>query len=129
MAGFSIPLSALAARSNARLETVVRRVTIDIYRRVILRSPVDTGRFRANWNISYGTPDVTFTGATNKNTTLTAAERSVVASFPVGGISYLANGLPYARELEFGSSTQAPQGMVRLTVREFASAVAQAVGA
>lgn len=127
MAGFSIPIAALAARSNARLETVVRRVTQDIYRRVVRRSPVDTGRFRANWNVSYGSPNVTFTDATNQSRSL--AEIAKVATSPVGGVSFLANGLPYARELEFGSSTQAPQGMVRLTVREFASAVAQAVRA
>ena len=127
MAGFTIPLSALAARSTARLETVVRRVTIDIYRRVILRSPVDTGRFRANWNVAYGTPSVTFTDATNQSRSL--AEVAKVSAFPVGGVSFLANGLPYARELEFGSSKQAPQGMVRLTVNEFAQAVAQAVRA
>ncbi len=127
MGTFSIPLAALAARSQASMETVVRRVTLDIYTRAVQRSPVDTGRFRANWNISYGTPDVTFTDATNQSRSLSQLAKT--ASLPVGGVSFLANGLPYANELEFGSSKQAPMGMIRVTVNEFAQAVAQAVRA
>jgi hypothetical protein len=124
MSGWSIPLQVLADRSGQRLETVARKVSFDVFRAVALRSPVDTGRFRANWNVSYGTPDLGVTASTNQARSTQQVARSL--SLPVGGVVFMANGLPYAEELEFGSSKQAPVGMVRVTVREFENYVRRA---
>jgi hypothetical protein len=106
------------------VETVVRKVTLDLFRKVVLRSPVDTGRFRANWNVSYGTPDVTVTASKIKSRG--DAEAAKALTLPVGGVTWLANGLPYSERLEYGWSKQAPGGMVRLATAEFASIASKA---
>lgn len=150
MATWSVPIEALAAKTKARIEDVVRKVTYDLFRSIIVASPVDTGRFRANWNISYGAIDTTINNSTNSADAL--RKLGGVARSPVGHIVYLCNSLPYALVLEnggypnppkFGSkkrgedgmtihvrggySMQAPAGMVRVTVRAFEDFVRKAL--
>ena len=36
-----------------------------------------------------------------------------------GQVAFIVNNLPYAIPLEYGHSTQAPNGMVRITVERF----------
>lgn len=125
MASFSIPLAQLAEKLKLDLGTVVRKSTLDVFRAVALRSPVDTGRFRANWNVSYGAPDL----ATSASVDKTRAERESgkALTLPVGGVTYMANALPYAARLENGYSKQAPAGMVRLSALEFSDYVQKAI--
>lgn len=112
---WSIPFDELVRRAGGHVEQAARKIAFEAFSRVIARSPVDTGRFRANWNVSYGTP--------NYQTTERAlgggeAEALKALTLPVGGIVYLSNGLPYAQRLEFGWSKQAPNGMIRITAVE-----------
>jgi len=51
----------------------------------------------------------------------------IIAKQAPGKVAFLANPMSYARRIEYGYSTQAPQGMVRLTVLEFQSIVKEAV--
>ncbi len=125
MSAWSIPLDRMAARTGLRLETVARKATLQVFGAVVLRSPVDTGRFRANWNVSFAAPDTTVTLSTNKGRA--DIEVSKALTLPVGGVQYLTNGLPYAEALEFGSSKQAPSGMVRLAAQEFNAYVQRAI--
>jgi hypothetical protein len=117
MGAWSVPISEVANRAGAQADAVVRKLTFEIFKAVVLKSPVDTGRFRANWNISADVPDYSTTPSTIK--ARGGAEAARALSFPSGGVVYLSNGLPYARVLEDGSSKQAPQGMVKVTVAEF----------
>lgn len=125
MSGWSIPLDRYAARVGQDVETVAREVTLQVFMSVVLRSPVDTGRFRANWNVSYGTPDYTATLSTNK--ARGDAEAAKALTLPVGGVVFLSNGIPYGERLEYGYSKKAPTGMIRVTVREFDDYVRKAV--
>lgn len=117
MSKWSIPLDRLAANATASITDVARKATADVFRAVVLKSPVDTGRFRSNWNVSVAAPDFTFTDSTNSNRGLTEAARAL--TLPVGGVVFISNGLPYANRLEYGYSKQAPQGMIRTSVIEF----------
>lgn len=125
MSGWSIPLDKLAARAGLGLETVARKATLQLFQAVVLRSPVDTGRFRANWNVSYGAPLETTTSSTDKGRA--DIETAKALTLPIGGVQYLSNGLPYANRLEFGYSKQAPSGMVRLAAQEFSAYVQKAI--
>lgn len=127
MSRWSIPLDRLVADQKDQLHALARKVTFDVFRRVVLRSPVDTGRFRANWNISVGAPNYLTTNSTEESRG--AAEAAKALTLPVGGVVYLSNGLPYAQRLEYGWSQQAPAGMVRVTVAEFDNIVAGATRA
>jgi hypothetical protein len=137
---FASDIEKFARRTNLSMDIIVRKVGIDIARSLILRSPVDTGRFRGNWVLGVGSvntavnPDITdqeggkFTGfQSNKtNDTLNKIAEGINA-VRAGGVFYISNSLPYAIPLEYGHSMQAPGGMVRLTVREFKSYIENAV--
>lgn len=116
-ARWSQDLQELANRTGLRMDTVIRKATFDLFRSVALKSPVDTGRFRANWNVSYGAPDLTTTESNNQARAVQQAQQAL--TLPVGGVVSMSNGLPYARPLEYGWSKQAPYGMVRLSVLEY----------
>ena len=107
------------------MNTTVQRATTELFNRVTIRSPVDTGRFRANWNVSYGQADDSTTTSTDKARATTEAAKAL--TLPVGGIVWITNGLPYAYRLEYGYSKQAPVGMIRLAVRELSDAVQKAL--
>ncbi|MEN6585851.1 MAG: HK97 gp10 family phage protein [Sulfuricella sp.] len=121
---WSIPLDRLAEKTGLKLDTVARKVTLDLFTSVVQKSPVDTGRFKANWNVGT-TPNLSFTASTNASRGLSEAQKAIGISS--GGVVYLSNGLPYARRLEYGWSGQAPAGMVRLSVREFRQFVERAI--
>lgn len=88
------------------------------------------GRFRGNWmvtmDVSATEPDMNRIDKNGQST----LELGLVAleEFKVGTTGvFISNMLPYAYPLEFGHSSQAPQGMVRLTAREFGRLLQQTI--
>jgi hypothetical protein len=120
---WSIPLDKLAAKQKASVDTIARKATFALFNAVQQRSPVDTGRFRGNWQATQGALGVGTSNTTDPQGSIAGSEAMKALSFPVGDTVYFTNNLPYARRLEYGYSRQAPAGMVRLSVREFAAAV------
>lgn len=120
---FAIDLSRFRAMSRERLDATARRVMLEMFRRVILRSPVDTGRFRGNWFLDAPRTD----GAPDKAGAATVARiAGEIAGRPAAGVFTLVNALDYAEALEYGRSQQAPAGMVRITAAEFGAVVEDA---
>jgi hypothetical protein len=134
---FEDDLRKFEVKTNRKLTQVGRKVALELFRRVIYKTPVDSGRARANWQVTIGAQasgtvefDDTNGGATMSRATAASA------GFKAGDTIYLTNNLPYIRKLEEGGypdgpktvggfSTQAPAGMVALTVQEFAQVVNQ----
>ena len=111
-------------KSKGKFELFVQKLAVEIDKRLVFRSPVDTGRFRANWVVGNGTVNG------NTKESFTAANNSIeINSIKVNGqIIYITNSLPYAYRLEYESwSKQAPQGMVRITAVEV-NQIARQVG-
>jgi hypothetical protein len=110
-------------------EITVRAILLDLTRLIIKASPVDTGRFRGNWQASFGSPkggklqrkDKSKDGAN----TADLADK-VIANIEMGQTFYLTNNLPYARRLEYGYSKQAPNGMLRINLMAVQSMLAKA---
>ena len=121
---FALDLSKACEKAKGQAEIMARKVMLDLFSRVIMKSPVDTGRFRANWNVGYGSPDKTTTNATDSALGRVQTE---IATAKLGGSIWLSNSLPYSHVLEFGrasgkpGSLQAPQGMVRISLIEITS--------
>lgn len=111
-----------AAKTMTKLDLAVQKISLELFSRVILRSPVDTGRFRGNWQVAIGEiPDGTLDlyDESERGVATINAAAAVALNVKAGDIIYLVNNLPYGPVLEGGSSDQAPQGMVALTVQEF----------
>jgi len=101
-----------------KAELVVKKVAEDLINSVVLKSPVDTGAFRGNWNLSFGAADLS--NSAPSNTDSVGKARAKLAGFTMGQHIFIVNNMPYAKRLEFDAwSSQAPQGMVRITVLEY----------
>lgn len=82
------------------------------------------GRFRGNWQLGIGSmPDGVLNRVDPDGGAVRAEIKAAIPAKAAGNVFWLANNLPYAERLENGWSTQAPTGMVGLTVREFQSVV------
>jgi len=98
---------------------VTKKLSMQAMRGVVMKSPVDTGRFRGNWNVSINTRDDTVTEALDKGGQGAIAKGTgIISALPPYTVVYISNNLPYARRLETGWSKQAPAGMVALTLAE-----------
>jgi len=79
------------------------------------------GRFRGNWQVGLDAAPQGETGQVDKSGGKTLATGTlVIERFRVGMQAvYFTNNVPYAYPLEFGHSSQAPGGMVRITAADF----------
>lgn len=139
---FTLDLARFAEKAADNIQTVVKRVATDLFSQTVDRTPVGNpktwkgkapagyvgGRLRANWNPSIDTPNNTTTTSVDPGGEATKARiRATVGNWTQGDI-YLMNSLPYVHKIEYGvHSSQAPKGMVRITVTEFQTYVAAAV--
>ncbi len=125
MTTFALNLAKQIEAAKDKAESIVKVTMIELFNRVIQKSPVDTGRFRANWNCSIGSPDLSTSQAIDPSGSGAISKAtSTVVSYTLNGQSvFLTNNLPYADRLENGWSKQAPNGMVRLSVMEIQNSV------
>jgi hypothetical protein len=101
---------------------VTQKIALEALSKVVMRSPVDTGRFRANWNVSFGAPNLAISEKKDKPGTETIARgQSLIDSLDRLNQVWISNNLPYANRLENGWSRQAPAGMVALTFAELST--------
>jgi hypothetical protein len=151
---FSADIGKFCKKYDADIKTVVRKISFEAFSRIILRTPVDTGRARANWGIGLLAPNTTLlVESEDKSGTATLQKTAAgVESWACTGSIFLTNNLPYIGVLEYGGypnppkvgtrikgkkfgsiksvngySLQAPQGMVRITVTEMERWVASMV--
>jgi len=100
-------------------EKQVRGTLFGLSSRIIKESPVDTGRFRGNWQASIGSPAPSTTSRLDSTGAGSINDAAVtVQGLKLGQTFYLTNNLPYARRLEYGShSKQAPNGFLRINLQ------------
>lgn len=109
------------AKANMRNsgDRFVRAFVLETDRRLILKTPVDKGIARNNWNVSRGSIDRgTREEASKQGQDALNDGVAMVARIKGGDLIYVTNSLPYIPELEGGSSQQAPNGMVAVTAAE-----------
>ena len=124
MGSFADQVARFEKDALRKMNLAVRKISLEIFSRVILKSPVDTGRFRGNWQVAIGSVPSGTLELDDKTGTATVSKADLkLVGAKAGDTIYLANNLPYAVRLEEGYSQQAPAGMVALTVQEFAAIV------
>jgi len=156
---FTLDLAKFVEKAQGNVEQVVRKSGADMLAKLIDRSPVGNpdiwlslnpstnlatgkteiqgkapegyvgGRFRGNWQVTFGAPArqmIERVDAAGDSTL--AAGKAVLALYEAGINSiWLANNVPYSYDLEMGHSSQAPQGVAGVTATEFQNYVNQAV--
>ena len=118
---FTLDLSAFKNLTSDKMEVAVKKTALDLTRGIIRDSPVDTGRFRANWFLELNTAtemnslDLDKTSKTGLKTFGKA--KAAIESFKGGDTIYISNNLPYGYPLEFlGHSKKSPDGFVRINL-------------
>lgn len=113
---FTLGLDRFVEDIDQNVEKVHRAVALEALKGVVRMTPVDTGRARANWQVSQDAPAAGEVEATDKRGSATITSGGAVAlAAPAYSETFIANNLPYIEELEGGSSTQAPAGMLNVT--------------
>ena len=106
-------------KSNISVEKGIKKFAFDLLNRIIKKNPVDTGRSRAAWYVA-----IEKLGGAISVSTKEEREGYSKGKFIDHTKNFLdkyieiVNGVDYVIYLEYGSSKQAPYGMVRLSMRE-----------
>jgi len=107
--------------SVEKAELALKAISMELFKKVIMRTPVKTGRARGNWNVSIGYPrEYTLKGEDKSGgATVTKMAERIDKKAELGKSIYLTNNLPYIQKLEYGSSKQHNgEGMVRISLQE-----------
>jgi|TARA_R110001606_G_scaffold398498_2_gene577688 hypothetical protein len=139
---FTLDLKEYADKTEKDIVEIVQLSCIDVFSKVIMDTPVGkpelwkrkppanykAGALKANWQASLNTR---LTGRLKKKDK--SGKRTInrmlamVKKYDGEGSVWLVNNLPYASRVEYGHSTQAPTGMVRVNLLAFKNAMAAAI--
>ena len=99
-----------------RLVELQQKIGLEALRRIVYKTPVDTGRARGNWQVTIDKPAV---GVLVPAIADPVGQGGLMlADLPPFTTVWITNNVPYIKYLEDGSSKQAPQGMVSVTLGE-----------
>ena len=120
---FKLELDQFKGFTEKQLSQLLRKIAFQTLSGIVEKNPVDTGRSRANWQVSVnqqpGDQELDISG-TDAGATL-AAGIATLGNVPSFSVIYIYNNVEYIVYLEQGSSAQAPAGMVRVTIAEVES--------
>lgn len=132
MANFLDTINEWVEATENRIDETLQTITIKVGESLIMLSPVDTGRFRGNWQLTIdGTSANSLVRYDQDGSSTLAMLASKAKTFTAGQVAYIQNHVLYGYDLEYGTyngptqkvteegfSTQAPSGMVRVTTTE-----------
>lgn len=125
---FTSQLQQFADDTMEKADSIFRDVVMSMAGVIVRLSPVDTGNFKGAWRLSIDGYDTTVPETPDKQGgEVLARMLAEVGNLTFGQAAYLQNNLPYAVPLEYGHSTQAPTGIVRIAQAQFQQLVQQAV--
>lgn len=141
MADFMDTINEWVEHTETQIDDVLQTIVFKIGESVVRLSPVDTGRFRGNWQLTIDGTSSSSLVRYDKDGQSTINEiASKANSFTAGQVAYIQNHVLYGNDLEYGLyngptakvtdegfSKQAPSGMVRITEMQFSNIVAEAV--
>lgn len=135
---FNVDLNKVLKKAGKNASAIARKIALELYTKVVEKSPVDSGRLRGNWNIGINNiddmeypEDRASYGSLPSGSSFTR-NTSALSTFKIGDIIFISNNMDYIYKLEYGLynngpktvggySLQAPQGFVRITYKEVVS--------
>ena len=121
MGTFATDIHKFQVTANQAAENAINRICTDIYNTVKDRTPVDTWALYNSWTMSVGALPSSFGGgrvSVKWGDTVYIATNKVYAPIIEYGLYPNPPKRPTGRTIN-GFSTQAPNGVVRITVRDF----------
>lgn len=116
---FAVDIKAFAKKTGQNAEEQALATLRKLNSLVVDRTPVDKGQARGGWVASVGSPSRS-KGRIDKSGKGTIRSANIQADKAIKNkdIYYLANNVKHIVKLEYGSSDQAPNGMVRISMQE-----------
>ena len=113
---FFADLAKFALTIDKSTEAVVKKVALDIFKDIIVASPVDSGAYRASHQIAMNTPSEEVVEVP-KGQKLSKAESKKKAMEQAKNLSqfnttdtiWISNNLPYAEKIEYGGYNDGPK--------------------
>lgn len=133
---FNAAIDRAVREAPEKLVTIQKRIALDLLSRVVLKTPVDTGRARGNWHLTIGEPATEVRergpgvrkesgaplGDPGVADTMVSRGERALASLPPYQIVWLSNAVEYIGYLEEGrpgpGSPQAANGMLAVSLEE-----------
>lgn len=91
---------------------------LDALSRVVLKTPVDTGRARGGWQVNLNQAGQGGKVKSKSGARVIQAGAVRISAAKTSDTIFITNGVRYIFDLERGTSKQAPRGMVRVTLAE-----------
>jgi len=119
LAQFNKELDAFSKKVPAMATVMQKKVVLEALRRLVEKTPVDTGRARGNWQVTIASPAEGQVEVTDSDgaATLVKGLASLIG-LPNFQIVWISNNVDYIEKLEHGGSKQAPEGMLAITFEE-----------
>lgn len=121
---FSVDMDKAINGIEGDIEDTVKLATLGLFRAIVLKTPVDTGHLAYNWQASVSSPNTNEKMGVDPDKEKTLADgKAEIGKWKLENKSlWIANNVTYAEDIEYGKSKlKAPQGMVRVSLREFDS--------
>ena len=122
--GFALDLNRFLRVVETEGTREIRQVSLAGLKGVMLKTPVDNGTARANWNVGLNTVDRSTSeesSSSSKNNIDPSKFNegsSVIARVEEGDSINISNSMPYINRLEFTDYSAQGSGMVRRTLEE-----------
>jgi len=115
-------LTGFEADMLREIDLRIRKIGLELLKKLIDKTPVDTGHLRHNWQVTINTQtDTELAGEDTGGIATFNRERVKLTNLGTGPLVVFQNPAPYAERIETGTSKQAPQGMVRISLQEVAN--------
>jgi len=123
---FNSELSKASKKIQGDFEKFYRQVCLEVLMRIVLRTPVDTGRARGNWQIEIGRAAIGVLDVEGSENTMAdfAINNGIkkLEDIPAFSLVHITNNLEYIYYLEYDRrSPQHPEGMLEITLTEMAN--------
>ena len=123
--------SALIARAREMTEVqfklVLIKVRLELLSRIVMKTPVDTGRARGNWQVSSGEPASGYDldKKDDKGGAVISEGFGKINNTPINEVLWITNNLPYIVALENGHSQKQGGHMVKTAIEEVSTMFAR----
>ncbi len=122
LAQFNAALTASETKIKGDFKKFHQQVIAELFRRIVMRTPVDTGRARGNWQIELGGPAQGTLEVIDKSGDGTILkEIAKLSDIPPFSLVHISNNLSYISYLEHDKrSPQHPEGFLEISITEMA---------
>lgn len=130
---FQRDIETYLGRVDEAPQALAKKLAFDLHRKVIVKTPVDTGRAQGSWFLDIRWSSKTHPPVPKGKKVAQSPEQAASSQSPSESteslVWWLFNNLPYIESLEFGQypdgpktvggfSKRAPQGMLRVSIAE-----------